>query len=143
MGMVEGWYCAVGAMATLVFALMSPPSDFLHPPVISYTILLVMSLITMLLSSELSKHPQAINVADKERLVSIVSGAVVLGYGLFRRSGITPVLALVGGLLIRRGFTGRCPAYRRLGFSTAAEESGIPVAEAFQGNQPKHQSLNH
>jgi len=102
-----------------------------------------MSLISMLLSSEPRGDCQAINVANKERAVSMVGGAVILGYGLFRRSGITPVLALVGGLLIRRGFTGRCPAYRRLGFSTAPEESGIPVAEAFQGNQPKHQSLNH
>ncbi len=73
----------------------------------------------------------SINVAEKERVASVMGGAAILGYGLYLRSGVTPLFALLGGLLIRRGLTGRCSAYRRMGVDTTKPkcDSGVQDGE--------------
>jgi len=67
------------------------------------------------------------NVADTERAVSAISGALIALYGLAKRNGATPVLLFLGGVLISRGVTGRCRVYDRLGLDTnrAQSKSGV------------------
>jgi uncharacterized membrane protein len=60
-----------------------------------------------------------VNVGEKERLLSVLSGAALGLCGLARGSlgGLT--LATVGGSLLYRGITGHCYAYQSLDISTA------------------------
>lgn len=67
-----------------------------------------------------------INLGGAERVASIAVGAGLVGYGIYRRSGVTPFLALLGLLVIRRGASGYCPGYHRLGLSTNHTSSGVP-----------------
>jgi hypothetical protein len=57
------------------------------------------------------------NVRDGERLLSVVAGLGALA--LARRRWASRGLALLtAGMLLRRGLTGTCPLYRRLGLSS-------------------------
>jgi hypothetical protein len=57
------------------------------------------------------------NVRSNERVVSMLLGTGLAALGL--RQWKSHALALaVGGLLLRRGLTGKCPLYRRLGLSS-------------------------
>lgn len=58
------------------------------------------------------------NVAEIERWVSVVAGSAIAAYGLKRRTLAGIVAAGVGGALVWRGATGRCPVYEMLGIST-------------------------
>jgi uncharacterized membrane protein len=64
------------------------------------------------------------NVANPERWLSVVAGSALAAYGLKRRSVAGFVLAGVGGALLWRGATGRCPVYAGLGISTAGNGHG-------------------
>src|SRR5689334_3733897 len=67
-----------------------------------------------------------INLGSAERLASIAAGAGLVGVGIYRRSALTPFLALLGYLVIRRGTMGYCPAYQRFGINTNHTASGVP-----------------
>ncbi len=60
------------------------------------------------------------NVGQGERIACAVAGLLLAGFGVTRRNASTPILALLGGLLIRRGVTGQCEAYKRLGIDTTS-----------------------
>jgi len=60
----------------------------------------------------------SVNVNDRERWVSTISGGGLVAYGLARRNWGGLALAALGGILVYRGVTGRCPAYHALGVST-------------------------
>ncbi|MDX2022338.1 MAG: DUF2892 domain-containing protein [Deltaproteobacteria bacterium] len=61
------------------------------------------------------------NVGHKERWFSTIAGAALLATALFRRrSGFGGKAAgLFGGLLMKRGLTGRCEVNQALGRNTA------------------------
>ncbi len=59
------------------------------------------------------------NVGNPERWLSVIGGSALAAYGLKRRSIPGLVLSAIGGVLVWRGATGRCPIYSVLGFSTA------------------------
>lgn len=59
------------------------------------------------------------NVADTERLVSVAAGAILAVLGLGRRSPAGALVAGIGGGLLLRGASGRCPMYGALGIDTA------------------------
>lgn len=61
------------------------------------------------------------NVGESERWLSVIAGSAVAAYGLKRRSIPGMVLAAVGGALVWRGASGRCPVYGVAGISTADE----------------------
>src|SRR5687768_6960964 len=63
-----------------------------------------------------------INISEKERLASLLGGGLLALLGLTRRSWGGLILALLGGALLYRGFTQRCPIYSKLGISTAEED---------------------
>ena len=53
----------------------------------------------------------SINVHETERLVSLVAGSFLLGFGLGKRSIGGTVLAALGASALYRGATGHCPLY--------------------------------
>jgi len=63
------------------------------------------------------------NIADSERAVSAIGGAIIAGIGLGQRNASTPLLLLLGGLLIYRGASGRCLLYEKLGIDTSDRPS--------------------
>jgi len=64
------------------------------------------------------------NVNDRERWLSVVIGSAVAVYGLTRRSIAGITLAGLGGALVWRGASGRCPVYDSLGITSVAESDG-------------------
>jgi uncharacterized membrane protein len=74
----------------------------------------------------------AINVGTLERVASTTIGALLVMNGLKRRSLGSTALALTGGGLLYRGFSGHCPVYDSLGMSTA---TGDKLTGAFQVQQ--------
>lgn len=67
------------------------------------------------------------NVNDPERWISVVFGSAIAAYGLKMRSLPGLVLSAVGGSLVWRGATGRCPIYGSLGISSV-EDDGRQVS---------------
>ena len=60
-----------------------------------------------------------INVGKPERVVSVLVGGLLVLRGLFRRSLLARLGAVVGAGLVRRGLTGKCGFYRSIGVDTA------------------------
>ena len=92
------------------------------------------------------EYESPINVGSTERTVSTAAGAIMALAGLGHRSIGGLVLAAIGGGLIYRGVSGRCPVYRAAGIDTAHGESpaaepedyfehGIHVEQAFTINK--------
>ena len=74
-------------------------------------------------------EPGTTNVGDPERWISVVTGVALAAYGVTRRSLSGLLLATVGGGLVWRGASGRCPVYETLGLTSASdEESGSNVS---------------
>ena len=69
-----------------------------------------------------------INVKQPERIGSLAAGVGLAAYGLSRRSLGGVLLALVGGALIKRGATGHCEMYAKLGVNSRQlnTETGVP-----------------
>jgi uncharacterized membrane protein len=87
-----------------------------------------------------------INISEAERWLSVGAGAALAAYGLSRRRGSGLILAVLGGLLVRRGATGRCHTYEALRINTAGTggdtrralggRAGINVEESITINRP-------
>jgi uncharacterized membrane protein len=87
-----------------------------------------------------------VNVGGQERTASALAGAALALYGVSRASWGGLALALVGGSLLYRGWTGQCSLYRALGINTAVGEGretvgnlGIKVDKAVLVNAPPEQ----
>ena len=86
------------------------------------------------------------NISDVERWTSIAAGVGLALYGIARRSRGALGLAVVGGLLVRRGATGHCDVYQGLDLNTASPSQdtrkalggrrGNHVEEAVTVNKP-------
>lgn len=100
--------------------------------------------------------PPDVNVGDKERVASVAGGVALMSVAIFKR-GPFSVPALFSGLvLLLRGLTGVCPAYKALGISTAEEpehygrsqnvsvpaETGIHVVRAVTINRSAEDLYN-
>ncbi len=75
------------------------------------------------------------NVGDLERWASVIGGIALGLFGLYRRSPVASLLALLGGVLIYRGATGHCAVYQAFGLDSAGKDAyhrlrreGVPVA---------------
>lgn len=62
-----------------------------------------------------------VNVGTQERIVSVVSGSVLLYNSLAKKPKSIP-RALLAGLMIFRGATGHCPAYKLIGKKAEPEK---------------------
>lgn len=84
------------------------------------------------------------NVADTERIVSVVAGAGLLAFAATRRSATAVAVAAAGAGLIARGVTGRSALYRAAHIDTRdsdtrrvlAGDGGIHVQHAVLINRP-------
>lgn len=73
------------------------------------------------------------NISETERWLSIAAGVGLATYGLTRRRGATAfMLAVFGGLLVRRGASGHCHTYDLFGINTAG--TGQDTRRALGGN---------
>lgn len=89
---------------------------------------------------------QGRNISDLERWVSMGAGTAMALYGLSRRRPSGWVLAGLGALLVRRGFTGHCDTYQMFGLNTAGTRqdtrqalggsAGVIVEESVTINRP-------
>ena len=79
-----------------------------------------------------AQRTSAVNVGTLERLSSATVGALFLLNGIKRRSVGGTALALTGGELLYRGFSGHCHLYGTLGMSTAKDGAS---ADALQVQQ--------
>ena len=86
------------------------------------------------------------NVADSERVASVIAGSLLAGVGLSRGNLLGLLAAGIGGGLLVRGASGRCPMYQALGIDTAhvqgedadhaVAERGIHVEQAYLVGRP-------
>src|SRR3712207_2457843 len=69
-----------------------------------------------------------VNVTSPERIGSVAAGAGLLLYGASRKSLGGILLALLAGALIKRGATGHCEVYQKLGVNSRQlnTERGVP-----------------
>jgi uncharacterized membrane protein len=75
-----------------------------------------------------------VNVGETERWASAAGGALLALYGISRRDPVRQlVLPVLGGLLMYRGVSGRCPVYGTLGVSTASKTAPRTAVEAGAG----------
>ena len=65
------------------------------------------------------ESPQ-VNVGEQERLSSAAIGGALFLNGLTRGSLCGAAMALLGGSLLYRGFSGHCSLYKSLGVNTAS-----------------------
>lgn len=63
------------------------------------------------------------NVAQPERIGSVVLGAALVTLALRRRDAEGMIAAALGGVFLLRGATGRCPVYRAMGMSTGSADA--------------------
>jgi uncharacterized membrane protein len=85
-------------------------------------------------STLIAKH--ALNVGEYERWASVLGGGALAFCGLTRGSWTGLALAALGGSLVYRGVTGRCPCYAALGLSTADRPQG-PTGSVAAGHGVK------
>jgi uncharacterized membrane protein len=73
-----------------------------------------------------------VNVGKTERLVSAIAGAGLILLAL-RRKRLRGILIPIGGNLITRAVSGRCPINRALGRNTARGDRASPVSSVARG----------
>jgi uncharacterized membrane protein len=91
------------------------------------------------------------NVSEPERIGSAIAGIALAAFGLSRRSMEGALLGVLGGLLVYRGVSGRCPMYEKLGIDTARHEKeggvpgnkGIKVERTIRVNRPAAELYNY
>lgn len=79
----------------------------------------------------------SMNVGPGERSLSFLLGAGIVGFGLSQYGWRRWLLLLLGGGLLKRGFTGRCDAYEQLKIDTRHTPSRSGV-ESGNGRKLEH-----
>jgi len=79
-----------------------------------------------------------INVGEVERWASAIGGGILLAHGLRRGSFGGLGLAVLGGALLYRGFTGHCQAYEALHIDTSGKHRADSEEHVHQGVLVKH-----
>lgn len=68
------------------------------------------------------RYGENVNVSAGERMLSVFVGGVLTSLALRQEKWGAAALAAPAGLLLWRGFSGRCPAYDALSMNTAVED---------------------
>lgn len=79
-----------------------------------------------------------VNVGDVERWASTIGGTLLVAHGLRRQSFGGLALALIGGGLVYRGFTGHCEAYKALDIDTVGKHRSDADEHIHKGVLVKH-----
>jgi uncharacterized membrane protein len=78
------------------------------------------------------------NLGQREKIISMVSGGVMLALAAWRRSWLSIPLALTGGIFILRGVTGKSTIYELANIRRARDaKSGILVERTVTVNRPR------
>ena len=72
------------------------------------------------------------NVAQSERLASVIGGGTLLAVGLSKRSLPGLGMAAIGGALLYRGASGHCEMYHALGMNTLRKGRGRNVSVPYE-----------
>src|SRR5437588_11667288 len=83
-------------------------------------------------STATSRHQQAKNVGEPERVISMIGGGTLIAYGIQKKSWSGLGLAALGGALVYRGATGHCDIYQSLGMNTARGRKGRNVSVLYE-----------
>jgi len=77
---------------------------------------------------------QDVNVGDTERWLSMIGGGALAAFGLSRGGLGGLALAVAGGTLAYRGFSGHCSLYGTLGLNTAetGPATSVPAGQGFR-----------
>lgn len=70
------------------------------------------------------------NVNGAERVLSVLGGGALVAWGLSRRNASGLAVAAVGGVLVKRGATGRSRLYRALGLTTLEDTPALEPGAA-------------
>jgi uncharacterized membrane protein len=75
-----------------------------------------------------------VNVGDTERWLSMIGGGTLAAFGLSRGGLGGLALAVAGGVLAYRGFTGHCSLYGSLGLNTAetGPATSVPAGQGLR-----------
>lgn len=65
------------------------------------------------------------NLSKNEHIASVVGGALLVLLGLFTRSKKGLLVAALGGFLLQRGVTRRCPVYDALGIDSSGLDEDV------------------
>lgn len=88
---------------------------------------------------EAARHTGSrINVGEVERWASGIAGALLVAHGLRRGNFGGLALAVLGGALAHRGFTGHCQAYEALNIDTAGKHRADADEHVHKGVLVKH-----
>jgi uncharacterized membrane protein len=79
------------------------------------------------------------NVGSNERLLSLAGGALLVLFGVRRRSLPGALLAVAGGMMIQRGWTGHCSVYQAMGMNS--NQDGAEPEEYFERGIHVEQSV--
>lgn len=79
-----------------------------------------------------SRHRQSKNVAQPERVLSMIGGGTLVAYGLQKKSWAGLGMAAIGGALVYRGATGHCDMYQAFGINTARRRRGHNVSVPYE-----------
>ena len=82
--------------------------------------------------------PSRVNVGDVERWASGIGGGLLLAHGLRRGTFGGLALAVLGGALAYRGFSGHCQAYEALKIDTSGKHRADSDEHVFKGVLVKH-----
>jgi uncharacterized membrane protein len=83
-------------------------------------------------SQHLSNDGRQVNIGSAERLASALFGAALISAGLARRRVSGLALALGGLALVKRGVSGHCGLYERLGVTTKDRSQGARPHDYFE-----------
>ena len=92
-------------------------------------------------SEQQQTQQRRVNVGENERAVSVAAGAIVALQGLSRGSLPGLLTAAVGGMLVYRGISGRCPMYEKMGIDTAHSGDGMEERELSEQGIHVEQSM--
>ena len=93
-----------------------------------------------------------INVGQRERSLSVMGGAAMIGLGLLRGRLGGLALAAAGALVLQRGLRGHCNVYQALGINTALDdiadpeslyERGVKIYETTAVNRPAQELYSY
>jgi uncharacterized membrane protein len=79
-----------------------------------------------------------INVGDAERWASAIGGSLLMAHGLRRGTFGGLALAMLGGALVYRGYTGHCQAYGALNIDTSGKHRADDEEHVHKGVLVKH-----
>ena len=71
--------------------------------------------------SDFGFMPPAVNVGERERVASVAGGVALMSVAVFKRGPLSIPALFSGLILLLRGLTGICPAYKALGISTGED----------------------